>query len=146
LQETDMANGIDQASAIKPNFEPDTTQVVGIMVAGQPMCLGVGLQNGSASYVSVITARAGAIPRWRIQYLSSGGGRSKVFIVTEDGQNWWSVPSDQPFPNCVAFGPQPTKEAPYQPGGFMAPTGSARGFYFATNAAASAQLYFVAVQ
>jgi hypothetical protein len=64
LQETDMANGIDQASAIKPNFEPDTTQVVGIIVAGQPMCLGVGLQNRSASYVSVITARAGAIPRW----------------------------------------------------------------------------------
>jgi hypothetical protein len=130
------------------------TALLGIGIANQPLCLGVGL-NGQSRYVSVI-ANSGNPPQWQINVLGADGETNKCEIGTPDGQFWWYVPGGDPFPNCINLVPDRRGAAtiifniiersfsgPYT-GGNMAPTGGPSGFYFATNAEQAAPVVFFA--
>jgi hypothetical protein len=130
------------------------SQLLGVGIAGQPLCLGVGLQNGTPGYVSVVT-NSGNPYAWQFVILGSNGQTTKVNIGTQDGQFWWIVPGGNPFPDCVSLIPgqgaastiiveNNTLNAAFGPGGFLAPTGGPSGFYFATNNEASAPVNFFA--
>ncbi len=141
-------------------FDSPGVYVVGIGIAGQPLCLGIGNQNGTPSFVSVVT-NSGNPTMWQVEILSSNDGVYKCRIGNLDGHYTWSTPGDA-LPNCVGLAPgdldtgatiilnsnngTPTLEAAFQPGGFMAPTGGPNGFYFALNNKASAALTFFAQQ
>lgn len=152
-----MATG---SPALLQTQTPGAISTYSIMLSGEAMCLGVGTQNGGGpSYVSVVLAAAGRLPQWQLQYLGPAANGYKYYIGTEDGQFWWSVPSNTPLENCVSFvagqngastiiivpgNETYTLEAAYGPGEFMAPVGFARGFYLATDQAASAPVVFLA--
>lgn len=132
------------------------SQLLGVGIAGQPLCLGVGLQNGTPSYVSVVT-NSGNPYAWQFVILASNGQTTKLNIGTQDGQFWWIVPGGNPFLNCVSLAPgqgaastiifegdNNTLNAPFGPGGFLAPTGGPSGFYFATNNDSSSPVIFFA--
>jgi hypothetical protein len=116
------------------------------------------MTDGAPGYVSVILAAAGVIPRWQAVFLATDGTTAKYNFGTESGEYWWFVPWHEPFPNSVGLAPNQdaaatiivnlapdnyTLEAAGLEGGYMAPMGGPTGFYLATDAPASAQVYFV---
>jgi hypothetical protein len=142
------------AQQTKPNLAG--TQNLSIGIAGQPLGLAIGRQNGTPGYVSVVT-NSGNLPEWQFKTLASNGETAKLHIGTADGQFWWAIPGNSQLPNAVGLAPGEdfastiilniganTLEAPFGPGGFLAPLGGPSGFYFATNNNASAQLNFFA--
>ena len=130
--------------------------VVGIGIAGQPLALGIGNQNGTPSFVSVVT-NSGNPTMWQLAILSSNDNIYKCQIGNLDGHWTWATPGNA-LPNCVGLVPGDlntgatiildsnagTLSAAFQPGGFMAPIGGPSGFYFALNNNASAALTFFA--
>jgi hypothetical protein len=144
------------AQQTKPNLAGSQNLSIGI--AGQPLGLAVGLENGTPGYVSVVT-NSGNLPQWQFKTLGSDGVIAKLHIGTADGQFWWIIPAANQLPDAVGLAPGEnfastiilniganTLEAAFQPGGFLAPTGGPSGFYFATNNEASAQLNFFATE
>ena len=148
-----MASEFDLAA-----FDIPGVYVVGIGIAGQPLALGIGNQNGTPSFVSVVTNSGNPTP-WQLEIVSSNGsGIYKCQISDLDGRYFWVTPGDA-LPNCVGLvlggnvgatmilnADAGTLEAAFGPGGYMAPTGGPNGFYFALNNNASAQLTFFAQQ
>ena len=131
--------------------------VVGIGIAGQPMALGIGNQNGTPSFVSVVTNSGNPTP-WQLEVLSSNDSIYKCQISDLDGRYFWVTPGDA-LPNCVGLvlggnvgatiildANAGTLSAAFHPGGFMAPIGGPNGFYFALNNNASAALTFFSQQ
>jgi hypothetical protein len=130
------------------------TQLLGVGIAGQALCLGLGNKAG-ARYVSVVR-NSGNPYQWQFVFLASVGEITKYYIGTQDGQAWWTVPANNPLPNCVAVAAVPRERATtilYDDitqtlnvfdGGFLAPIGSSSGFYFSTEAAASSRVDFYA--
>ena len=132
------------------------TQLLGVGIAGQPLCLGLGNMAG-ARYVSVVR-NSGNPYQWQFVFLASLGETTKYYIGTQDGQAWWTVPADNPLPNCVSVAPVPQNQAATiiynsitqtlspadPPGGFLAPIGSSSGFYFSTEADTSSRVDFYA--
>jgi hypothetical protein len=146
---------VSASSPAKMNLSGTQNFIIGI--AGQPLGLAVGLENGAPGYVSVVT-NSGNLPKWQIKTFGSDGVTAKLQIGTADGQYWWAIPGGTQFPNAVGLAPAnnastiilnigaDTLEASFQPGGFLTPTGGPSGFYFATNNNASAQLNFFATE
>jgi hypothetical protein len=132
------------------------TQLLGVGIANQPLCLGLGNMAG-ARYVSVVR-NSGNPYQWQFVFLASLGNTTKYNIGTQDGQAWWTVPANDPLPNCVSVAPGPQSRASTivynymtqtlypadPPGGFLAPMGSSSGFYFSTEANASSPVDFYA--
>ena len=138
-------------------LKAEGTQLLGIGIAGQPLALGFGNVAG-ADYVSVVT-NSGNPYQWQVVSLASDGRTTKLHIGKPDGSAWWTVPANDPLPNCVnvVVGGQEkastiildnaanTLRAAFQPGGFLAPTGGQQGFYYATNNQASSPVVFFAI-
>jgi hypothetical protein len=132
------------------------TQLVGVGIAGQALALGFGNVVG-IGFVSVVT-NSGNPYQWQFVNVGSDGQSSKFLIGTQDGQSWWRIPGNNLMPNCVSIdqGPQSiastivydyatsTLNASSNPQ-FLAPTGGAAGFYFATNNQASSPVVFYAI-
>jgi hypothetical protein len=148
---------VAETIAFNPRTQPDgSTALTGIAIQEQALCLSVGLMNGAPSFVRVAINTAGVMPRWSMNKIGASSTDAKYFIGTEDGQYWWNVPSSTPYPNNVSliadkrratsfiikFSPDYRIEAPYGPGGYMAPMGGGNAFYFATGTPQSSLVYF----
>lgn len=133
--------------------------VMGIGIANQPLALGIGNQNGTPSFVSVVT-NSGNPTMWQVQVVSTDGNGSYKCLIGDQYGHWvWATPGNA-MPNCVGLragdldtsdtiilnANTSTLEAAFGPGGFMAPIGGPNGFYFALNNNASAPLTFFSQQ
>lgn len=147
----------DVKSMTDVKLKANGTQLLGIGIAGQPLALGFGNVAG-ANYVSVVT-NSGNPYQWQVVSLGTDGRTTKLFIGKPDGSAWWTIPGNDPLPNCVSVvvGSQEkastiildnaaqTLSAAFQPGGFLAPIGGPQGFYYATNSPASSPVIFFAI-
>jgi hypothetical protein len=145
-----------EAEMAEVKLKSTGTQLMGVGIAGQPLCLGMGNQKGSG-YVSVVT-NSGNPYQWQFVILGSDGQTIKLYIGTGDGQSWWTIPGDNPFPGCVSLMPggqdvastiiydnaTGSLNAAFGPNGYLAPIGGPSGFYFATNNQASSPVVFFA--